>query len=229
MAFTLPDLSGQTPIVDPKTGIPTAYFTDWVARVLRQIIAEDTNQDNLIASLQAVQQQLLAQQAQMNAAIVAIQQAQATADAAGGTGAQSGQAQGEFDALSTSSWTHGPVVSLTGVTAGHLTIFGSGPTQNNNTGVNAISGVLGQFDDGQWRIVEVIGGIDTVVFNSGTYHAERDRDDQGVENILYNTTDTSSVSIARSTTGAMDYRLDFNAPSCDITACLLQIYVRRGA
>lgn len=228
MAFSLPDLSGQTPIVDPKTGIPSGYFTDWLARVLAQIVAEDTKQDNVIASIQAVQQQLLAQQAQMNAAIVAIQKAQATADAAGGTGAQSGQAQGEFSALTTSAWTHGPVVSLTSVAAGHLTIYGSGPTQDNNTGVNAISGILGNFDDGQWRIVEVIGGVDTVVYTSGTYHAERDRDDQGVENILYNTADTSSVSIARSTTGAMDYRLDFNAPSCDITACLLQLYVRRG-
>lgn len=222
MAFTLPDLSGQTPIVDPKTGIPSAYFTDWLARVLRQIVAEDTNQDNLIAQLQSVQAQILSQQKQIIAALQQI---------AGMGGGTSGLAQGEFSSANTLTWTHGPVVSLTGVAAGHLTIFGSGPSQDANTGVNAVSGIQGTFT-GNWRVVEVIGGVDTVVYppgGPGTYTAQRYRDDQGIENVLYTNDDTSTVSIARSTTGAMDYRLDFNSPDANITAALLVINVNRGA
>lgn len=218
MAFTLPDLSGQTPIVDPDTGIPTSYFTDWLARVLRQIVAEDTNQDNLIAQLQSVQAQILAQNAQIIAAINAIH--------AGSGSTTSGSAQGDFDSLTTATWTHGPSVALTSVTAGHLTIFGSGPTQGNNTRINLASGILGTFT-GNWRIQEVIGLSETTVF-TGTYTAQRYRDDQGIENVLYNSTDTSQVSIPLSTTGAITYRLDFNSPDCDVTQATLYLSVTRG-
>ena len=223
MAFTLPDLSGQEPICDPDTGLPSAYFTDWVARVLRQIIAEDTNQDNLIAQLQSVQGLLQAQQLQIIAAINAINHASGSTTA--------GSAQGDFDSLTTSTWTHGPTVHLTSVAAGHLVIFGSGPTQGNNTGVNAISGIQGNFN-GDWRIQEIISGVETTVYGgggpTGNFFAQRYRDDQGIENVLYSTDDTSQVSIARSTTGTIDYRLDFRSPSCDITQATLYLNVSRG-
>jgi hypothetical protein len=180
----------------------------------------------LIANIQAQQQSVIALTQQVLAAQATAAAAQATADAAGGGGAQSGTNSGHADSLSTSTWTHGPVVSLAGVIAGDLTIQTSGPNQDNTTGVNAVSNIFGSFT-GNWRLVEVIGGIDTVVF-SGTYSAQRDRDDTGIENLLWNNTDTTNVSIPRSTTGTMDYRIDINSPSCDITQALLNLYVRRA-
>lgn len=222
MAFQLPSLQSQVPIADPRTGLPTAYFTDWMNRMLAQIVAEEGAQDISIAQLLAMQAQTLAVQTQLLAAL------KATNTGAGGT---QGAAQGVFDSLTTAAWTLGPVVSLAGVAAGHLTIFGSGPTPNPDTGINAFSGILGEFV-GQWRIVEIVGFVETLVYGGGTplgtFSAQRYRDDQGVENIFYSDDNTSQVSIARASVGAMDYRLDFRSPQCDVTGVTLFLNVARG-
>lgn len=230
MAVTLPPPAIQfgVRIADPDTGAADSYFLDWLNRQLVTITDAINANAAIVTSLQAQQAALIAQTQQVIAAAQAAQAAQAAADAAGGGTAKSGNAQSNVTSTNTSTWSHGPVVSLTGVSAGHLTIATSGPNQDNTTGVNAISGTLGDFT-GNWRVVEVIGGVDTVVYNSGTYHGERDRDDQGIENILYNLSDVSAVSIARSTTGAMDYRLDINAPTFEATSVLCYLAVRRGA
>lgn len=217
MALPPPDIQMSVPVTVPETGTMTSYFSDWLTRTLSAIITQTNSNTSIIATLQAQQKQILAQQQQIIAAN------NAANNASGGT---AGNAQGNFSSLTTSVWTNGPTVSLTGVAAGNLTIFGSGPTQDNSTGVNAISGVLGDFT-GDWRIVEIVGAVETVVF-SGFWHGERDRDDAGIENIFYNTTDTSTVSIPATSTGAVDYRLDFRSPSCDITSALLYLAVVRS-
>lgn len=224
--FKLPAIQQGVPIVDPATGMMTAYFSDWLNRVLVQVTTQINSINTVVTSLQAQQAQLVAQGQATNTAAQQAAAAQATADAGTPTGAKSGMATADPVNASGSGWVNGPQVDLTGVAAGNLTIPSSGPNQTNNTGINALSGILGQFT-GNWRIQEIVGFVETTVF-SGTYNAERDRDDQGIENILYNLTDTNTPVIPLTSTGAVSYRLDINAPGFDLTAVQLYLYVRRA-
>lgn len=226
VALPPPAIQQNVPVTDPDTGMMTAYFSIWLIQQLTTITDAINVQNNIITSLQAQQAQLVAQVAALNTVAQQAAKAQATADAGTPTGAQSGNATADPVNASGSGWVNGPQVNLTGVAAGNLTIPSSGPNQTNNTGVNAVSGVLGIFT-GNWRIQEIVGAVETTVF-SGTYDAERDRDDQGIENIVYNQTDTNTPVIARASTGAVSYRLDINAPGFVLTAVQLYLYVRRA-
>lgn len=229
MAVTLPPPSIQfgVRIVDPATGVADTYFLDWLNRELVSITDAINANAAIVTSLQSQQAQLVAQVAALNTVAQQAAAAQATADTATPTGAKSGDATADPVDASGSGWVAGPQVNLTGVAAGNLTIPSSGPNQTNNTGVNALSGITGQFT-GNWRIQEILPGpVESTVF-SGTYNAERDRDDQGIENIVYNLTDTSTFSLARTSTGAVSYRLDINAPGFDLTAVSLYLYTRRA-
>lgn len=222
-----PSIQVGVQIADPKTGAGTSYFLDWLNRILTSIINAVNTTTSIVTSLQAQQAQLVAQVAALNTVAQQAAAAQATADAGTPTGAKSGDATAYPINASGSGWIPGPQVNLTGVAAGNLTIPSSGPNQVNATGVNALSGILGTFT-GNWRIQEILPGpVESTVF-SGTYNAERDRDDQGIENIVYNLTDTSTFSLARASTGAVSYRLDINAPGFDLTAVSLYLYVRRA-
>lgn len=220
MTVVVPNLQQNVPIVDTTTGFASTPFTIWMASVFDQI-ADQTNLNTAaIASIQANQQSIIALQQQL----VAVVQAQN-----GGSG-QSGSASGTFSAAG-ATFTHGPVVNLTGVAAGNLTYPGTGPNQQNATDVNP-SGGQGSFV-GAWRIQEIISGVETTVF-TGAYAAQRLRDDGSSPfvSILYNTSSTSG-SIPRTTTGAISYRLDFNAHDATlgdfvVSAAQLAIYTNRS-
>jgi hypothetical protein len=193
----------------------TAYFSDWLTRVLTSIIDQTNSNTTLIAAIQATQAQIVAVQAQL----VAVQQAQNPASGKFGNAAATVSAAG-------ATWTPGPVVNLTGVSAGNLTFPGSGPNQIDATDVNP-SGPIGDFT-GHWRLVEIVGAVETVVF-TGDYAASRMRDDGSspFASILYNTSNTSG-SIAATSTGAVSYRLDIQAVGFAVNAVQLALYCNRA-
>lgn len=209
-----PAIQMSVPIVVPDQGTMTSYFSDWLTRILTQIINLLNTNTSSIASLQATQAQLIATIAQLTA----VQQAQQSTSGTSGSGSNNVNVAG-------STWVGGPTINLTGVVAGNLTYPGSGPTQINTTQVNPSSGVLGTFT-GDWRIQEIVGASETTVF-SGTYTAQRARDDTGIENIAYNNSDTSG-SVARTSTGAVSYRLDVNAIGFEVVQLQANLYVRRA-
>lgn len=224
---TIPPLSNATQIVNPDDGKPTQQYILWSNNQLEVLRGAIIILQNQVTNLQNVQASLVAAQAQATAASVAAAQAQATADGgSGGGGATSGQAQGTINVGA--AWSTAAVVSLSGVVAGNLTIAGSGPQQTTATTISAYTTIAGA-----WRVVEVIGGVDTVVY-SGTFQATRTQEptDFGGSfdiTFLFNDNDTSQVSIARSTTGTMDYRLDLmGAGGFTITSVLGFLYVRRA-
>lgn len=184
-------------------------------------IADQTNLNTAaIAAIQATQLSIIALQAQL----VSVVQAQNGAAGQSGSASLLGGAVG-------STWTNGPLVNLTGVVAGNLTFPGSGPSQGNSTVVNP-GGGQGSFV-GNWRIQEIISGIETTVF-TGTYAAQRLRDDGSspFASVLYNTANTSTV-VARTTTGAISYRLDLQAHDAtlgdfEVDASPLALYVNRS-
>lgn len=220
MAFQLPAIQQNVPIVDPKTGMMTAYFSDWLNRVLAQVTGQINSIENLIATLQSTQSQLLASIATLQATQQAAATAQHTADTAGGTGAQSGFATQTLNVGL--GWSVGPQVNLTGVGAGNLTLAGTGPAQGATTSAD-----FGTYT-GQWRIQEIIAGpVETTVF-SGTFTSSFVSNEFVTYYTLYNNTDTTSVSIPRTSTGAVDYRMDlqFTDPVSAFNV-IANLYVRR--
>lgn len=213
--FQLPMIQTSVPVVDPQTGLMTPYFADWLNRVLIQITDQVNFIDNNVASLQAAQAQIQAVQQQL----LAVQQAQNPPS--GVHGSASGTAS-----TSGSGWSSSPVVHLTGVVAGNLTFPGSGPSQLSGTVVNPL-GPIGNFT-GDWRIQEIIAGVETTVF-SGAYAATRQRDD-GASPFASTVDNTSSTtgSVARTTTGAIDYRLDIRAIGFEVDNVQLALYVARS-
>ena len=214
-----PEIQQGVPIVQLDDGSSSTYFTLWLAQVLGAIVNQTNLNTSAIAAITATQSQIIALQQQL----LAIQQAQS------GSSGHSGAANSTVN-VTGSAWVHGPVVNLTGVAAGNLTYPGSGPGQVNATAVNPTTGVQGSFV-GDWRIQEVIGASETTVF-SGTYEAQRQTGDSGIESILWNLSSTTG-SVARTTTGAISYRLDIQANDAmlgdfEVQQVQLAIYVLRS-
>jgi hypothetical protein len=119
----------------------------------------------------------------------------------------------------------GPVVNLAGVVAGNLSAVNSSPRQVPPSYVSK-RGAFTAF----YRIVEVVLGVDTVVF-TGQFSAERYQDDTVPPSDfinLYNQTDTSTFSAARVTTGAISYRMDVSSPDVELQNVQLYLAVRRA-
>ncbi len=224
MAFSLPAIQNSVPVVDPKTGLMSAYFSDWLTRVLAQLVAQVNTNSNLIAQVQAQQATLLAAITQIQAVQAATAQAQATADAAGGGGGQSGFATVTLD-VGSGGWSAGPQVDLAGVIAGNLTLAGTAPVQGASTYLDT----LGDWT-GQWRIREIVGAVETTVF-SGVFSVggSNDPDSGTISYYLYNGTDTTSVSIPQTSVGAVSYRMDLilDNPVSALNV-VANLYVRRA-
>ena len=115
--FQLPMVQQGVPFVDLNTGALSGYASDWLNRILVQITDQVNFIDATLAAIQATQAQILAVQAQLTA----VQQAQNPASGKFGNASSIISATG-------STWVNGPLVNLTGVTAGNLTynVVGSG-------------------------------------------------------------------------------------------------------
>lgn len=219
--LSIPGLNGSTPITE-KGDKPSQLFISWFNGVLASITGATNANTNAIALIQAQQAQVNAIIQQLQATQTLAATAQQTADAGGGTGAKSGQ-DVQTVTLTSTSFTTVATVALTGVAAGNLTIQGSGPNQLDATTLS-ISGTF----TGNWQIVENPG---SVVVYSGSYTAQRYYDSElgATVVILWNNVDTSTVSIARTTTGAITYLLQMTAPAgVTVGAVQAYLYVRRS-
>lgn len=221
MALTplkLPRLLANLAIVNGQ-GQPTNAFLRLFndAFSLIETNANQTAQNVLdlqaaFAAIQAVSQ--VAQAAQQAANV-----AQETADQAGGGTAVSGSSSAIINPLG-AAWVNGPQVDLTGVAAGNLTIDGTGPQQD-----DSMSSTDNYY--GQYRVVEIIGMVETVLF-TGDYQVYLGNP---ATVLNQSAAAVAAFSSARISTGAVSYRLDANRTDGGIIVSLdllLYLFVRRS-
>lgn len=190
-ALKLPRLKANLAIVD-TSGNPTDFFL----RLFNIDFAQRLEDFEAAQQVSIEQQAILI--AQQQSQLELINQALELAGLAGG-----GFSANTIADISYTGWTLGPQVDLTGVVAGDLTIAG--------TSLQPISTTrLGAYPDEQYgmlRVVEVVGGVDTVVYGPAPFITGRDVDPDSIPYIL-NPATIGTFTDARSTTGAVSYRLD---------------------
>lgn len=213
MSLSLPKLQLRLAITD-QDGSPTTFFHRFFNVEFAGAIEKND------ALQQATIEQLAVQVEQIQVALQAAQAAQAAAN--GLKPGNSGSATNPFVNLTGGAWSAGPTVSLTGVVAGTLTITGTGPVQDDFVEQNKIGIINGEF-----RVVEVVGGIDEVLF-AGLFGASGQ---VGYQSTIVNRSisEVSSFSEARTSTGDVSYRLDARTvlASDSISSLELYLYVNR--
>ena len=220
--FRLPRLKANLALVNSK-GNPLDYFLRfWNIEVAPRIERQEADQDMILQQLQDVQEQqaqLLATQEQQ---LVLINEALMLAGIAiAQSGGNSGTATTEID-MTPSAWVLGPVVNLTGVAAGNVTVPGSG--LYSKTGTTAFFGDT----NGEVRIVEVVGGVDTII--GGPWPFTISRVDPNPAGTVYvgNAAQLNTFTQARTTTGAVSYRIDARMLDGDVNNIDLKLYARRS-
>lgn len=247
--FKLPRLQKNLRLVD-RDGTPALTFMRWFnadfagaietqeaaqAVTDQELIEINDVQDMLIEDLTDVQEtqgdeidRLNAALAQISALLGLTQQAQLsannaqdTADEALADGTVAGSATDPAIDISLGGWVLGPQVDLLGVVAGTLTIMGSGPQQDGDTVVSGSDGVMAC----EFRVVEVVAAVDTVLF-TGNFSADLFSGATYITNTSGSA--VAAYSAARSTTGAVSYRIDARKlGSNSISSLLLYVYARR--
>lgn len=219
--FKLPRLKANLALVNSK-GNPLDYFLRfWNIEVAPRIERQEADQDMILQQLQDVQAQqaeiLLAQEQQL----ILINEALTLAGIAIGlTGGNSGTATTEID-MSPSAWVSGPVVSLTGVVAGNLTIPGSGLYSKSTT--TAEFGTT----QGEIRLVEVVSGVDTVIGGPWSFFVSRGSPNPIGTAYIANPDEINAFSMARTTTGSLSYRMDARMLDGTVMNADLKLYARR--
>lgn len=206
--FKLPRLKANLAIVNSK-GNPLDYFLRfWNNEVAPRIEKQETDQDAILEELRL--QQIAINEALMLAGI-----------AIAATGGNSGTTTAEID-MTPSAWVLGPVVALTGVVAGDVTIPSSGLYSKSTT--TAFFGDT----NGQVRIVEIVGGVDTII--GGPWNFTISRVDPNPAGTVYvgNAAEINTFTQARTTTGAVSYRIDARMLDGDVNNIDLKLYARRS-
>lgn len=203
MAFKLDRLSAYLFIVQATRAPTSAFITLW-EKMCGKIEAQESSQDALIAE-QAAQLALINQVlgiangavAAAAAAAAAANEAQESADGGGSATARSGSAT-DSTSISGTGWVTGPTINLTTVSAGDLTITGTG----------IVSGTLtaGSIVVGQFRVVELAGG--TTIFpgvgDSNTFSVSSG----GLAMEPSTIASVAAFTKAEVTTGSVSYRMD---------------------
>lgn len=221
-SFRLPRLKANLAIVNGQ-GKPLDYFLRfWNIEVAPRIEQQEASQDKTIADLADIV-------AQLQAVSAAAQQAQTTANNAqqsadeGGT-AKSGSSNAVVNIPATTAWNIGPIVNLTGVIAGDLTINGTGPQQTSE--VSMSGGTSAQVFN--FRVVEVISGVDDVIF-SGQCLVQNFGSPAATTVTNNNVQEIQDFSMARASTGAVSYRIDFQGNGVrSVSNLLLYVFARRA-
>ncbi len=201
----LPRIQRGIPIVD-ASGRALDYFLRLLSDAFTMIERNETAQDAVIAELAEVQEQLAAQ-------LVSINKALELAGLALSQTGNGGTASLTVD-IDTAAWQSGPLVGLTGVVAGDLSAIGSTilVSESSTIGLGTVNGEV--------RIVEVIGGLDTVVLGPYPFTIVRS---------AFNCPGMDSATVALATTGAIGYRMDYiytsGATALDVDAVIV---VRRS-
>lgn len=227
MALKLARLNQNIPIVNPVTGNPTPGFLRFWDEFAGQIEAQEAAQAATIADLAEAVAQIQATMEVAQAAAQAANNAQETADGAGGGSARSGNVTDPAVNIINDPWVLGPQVDLTGVSAGDLTITGSGPQQDGDSTLGVIENSVAYAFE--FRVVEVILGVDTVLF-TGNFTATN-WVGAGFTSITNTSASAvSSFSLARSSTGDVSYRIDARrvGHTVNLTSLLLYLFARRS-
>ena len=208
----LPRLDSMTRYIDDQ-GRTTLDLQRFWQEVVEALEGQEAAQDQILADLATVQANQAAQLALLQQTVIDVQIAQATANAAGGGGVSGSDTDTNITVSSTVTWTPGPQVSLAGVVANNITIVGSGPQQDSDVTM-FISNVTQYVMTGEYRLVEVIGGVDGATFGPWNFevsYPEAPPTTGTYPGSVINTDSPSvaSFSSARSSTGTVEYRLDF--------------------
>ena len=225
-SFRLPRLKANLAIVSSR-GTPLDYFLRfWNIDVAPKIEQQEANQTETIDAIQEIITQIQANMVATQAAQQAANEAQATADAAAPGGTKSGASTDPSVVVEQGVWAEGPRVDLTGVSAGILTIQGSGPQQDDDVTMSGGKG-SGNF---LFRIVEIVGVTEEVVYVGGFTGTNAAYGSLSATISNTSSGEVASFSSNRTSTGAVSYRIDASASSSrTITDLLLYIYVRRSA
>lgn len=213
-AFRLPRLKANLAIVNGQ-GKPLDYFLRfWNIEVAPRIEQQESDQNALLAKIQELQ----ASQAQQ---LILINEALELAGIAIGlSGGNSGSTTVEVD-MAPSAWVPGPQVDLTGVVAGDLTIPGSG--------LFSKAGTTSFFGDtnGEIRLVEIVAGVDTIIGGPWAYVITRSDPNPTGTVYVANASAIPVFTSARSTTGAVSYRIDTRMLDGDVNNIDVKLYARR--
>lgn len=223
--FKLPRLKANLAIVNGQ-GKPLDYFLRfWNIEVAPRIENQEAAQDQTIADLAEIVAQLQALAAATQQAQTTANNAQQSADAGSGTAKSGSASDPNIGIPASTAWITGPVVSLTGVSAGNLTISGTGPQQSTNVTMTGGRGIAAL----QFRVVEIIGGVDEVLF-TGSFAVQNFESGATIATVTNNSTeDVQNFSSSRSSTGDVDYRLDVRGNgSREVSNLLLYIFARRA-
>ena len=219
--FKLPRVRAADTITD-KDGKAANVFVRFWDTVTKTIERQENGQNQTIADIQQLVAQLQLVSAQAQAAAQAANEAQASAD---DPTVKAGSATGATDVGP--AWSAGAQVNLTGVLAGTLTLAGSGPIQTNSVEIDSARAIFCE-----WRVVEIVGGVETVVF-TGRFSATKTSSNPAETPSINNTSATAAqeFSLAQSSTGAVSYRLDVRRTSASGSILNLGCYlfVRRAA
>lgn len=217
--FKLPRLKANLAIVNGQ-GKPLDYFLRfWNIEVAPRIEAQE---DAQTAQLDAISQLQLQQQQQLDLIYQALELA------GGSAGGTSGSNTASFN-LTGSSWVASALVSLTGVVAGDLKITGTGPSTQ--YGTSAMTG--GTVAYGEYRIIEVVSGVDGDTVFTGTFYVTDQTTDEPSQ-ILFVTHSSQSAVAAfddpRTTTGDIDYRVETRRISgASVTGMRFYLFAQRSS
>lgn len=210
----LPRLQRGIPIVD-SAGRALDYLLRLLNDAFTMLERSEASQNETLLRLEqltaAQEQQLILINEALMLAGIAISQ----------SGGNSGTATAEID-MTPSAWVLGPVVNLTGVVAGNVTVPGSGLYSKSTT--TAFFGDT----NGEVRIVEVVGGVDTII--GGPWAFTISRVDPNPSGTVYvgNAAQINTFTQARTTTGAVSYRIDTRMLDGDVNNIDLKLYARRS-
>lgn len=203
----LPRLQRGIPIVD-SAGRALDYLLRLLNDAFTMLEKSEANQDAILEQLRL---QNIAIQEALTLAGIAI----------AASGGNAGTATAEID-MTPSAWVLGPVVDLTGVVAGNVTIPSSG--------LYSKAGTTAFFGDtnGQVRLVEVVGGVDEII--GGPWNFTISRVDPNPAGAVYvgNAAEINTFTSARTTTGAVSYRMDARMTDGDVNNIDLKTYARRS-
>lgn len=191
-----------------------------LARTARRTDAARSTADYAVAQLDTISVQVdsvsqTAQVAQMTGNV-----AYARADEAVGGATVSGSATDPAVTVGASDWVQGPRVNLSGVSAGHLTLTGSGPYQD------ADVDITGGDTTNEFRIVEIVGEAETVVF-TGYFRVRALSGGASVTNL--SVAAVAAFNSSRSSTGAVGYRIDARGLTGGAVSSLaMYIFARRS-
>lgn len=225
--FRLPRLQYRLAIVD-ASGRPTSTFMDFFnVQFAGKIESQENAQESTIQAIQQIQTDQAAQLALINEALQLAGLALETADAAGGGSVRSGSSTAIYG-LSGTGFTAAGQVDLTTVSAGNLTIPGSGPSVL--YGSTSMSG--GSVLNGEYRIIEVDNGVDNGTVFTGTFFVTDVTTDEPQQVLIMSHTsapDVSAFSDPRTTTGNVSYRVEVRRVSGAIMSGMrFYLFARRA-